>query len=297
MLIRSLSAVVLTLLRSGKTQRCGLLALLALITSPLAAAQVPSCFFPSPETIACNQSREGKLTFTDCEEGGYRFDLWKVALSAGSTASVFLEMDSFLDEPYLEMYDPAGTLRGSAESTPSNSRLAGIGGPVDFSGTWTIYASEVDNFITSADYSLSVDCLSAPPPPPPPPTTACVEDATTACLLNGRFRATVRYRNSFDDAPANTTANRVNVTGFASPSFETEFFYLLDSTNIEVIVKMMDAGGRNLAGQLVVAVLTGTATPLRVEVMITDTLTGAQRSYVSPFGSQRGVTEFDAFNK
>lgn len=140
----------------------------------------------------------------------------------------------------------------------------------------------------------TVETTTGPPPPPP---GDCVEDGATACLLNGRFRATVRYRNAFDDAPADSIANRKDVTGFASPEFETEFFYLFASTNIEVIVKMMDAGGRNAAEQLVIAVLTGTATPLRVEVTITDTLTGAQRTYVSPFGSQRGVTDFTAFIK
>lgn len=283
--------------RGSMLQRWWKSTALVLLAAPLAGAQPPSCFFPSPETIACNQTREGRLSFNDCQDGDYRFDLWRVSLPAGAAVRIALLMESFIDEPFLAVFDPAGSLRGEAGPEPSNSRLAAISGFATPGGTWTIYASEMDEFISSADYALRVECGSAPPPPPPPPPGTCVEDATTACLLNGRFRATVRYRNSFDNEPANAVALRKDTTGFAGPTLETEFFYLFASTNIEFIVKMMDIGNTNAAGQPTVAVLTGTATPLRIEVTITDMLTGARRTYVSPFGSQQGVTDFAAFTK
>lgn len=58
------------------------------------------------------------------------------------------------------------------------------------------------------------------------PTTPCTVDATTACLLGDRFRATLRYRNGFDNSPADTDAIRKPVIGFANPSFEKVFFYI-----------------------------------------------------------------------
>ena len=127
--------------------------------------------------------------------------------------------------------------------------------------------------------------------------SSCVEDATTACVLNGRFRATVRYRNVFDDQPANANAFLKSVTGFASPNFETVFFFFNSSNNIELLLKMLDQGNTNGLGQPTIAVLFGTASPLRVELTITDTNTGAVRTYTSPFNSGQGGTDFTAFVK
>jgi hypothetical protein len=125
----------------------------------------------------------------------------------------------------------------------------------------------------------------------------CVEDATTACLLAGRYRATLRFRNGFDNLPVDTDAFRKPVTGFSGPAFETVFFYFNDVNNIEVVVGMLDQGNTNGAGQPTIAVKLGTATPLRVEATITDTTTGATRTYASEFGSQQGQTDFTAFVK
>jgi hypothetical protein len=127
--------------------------------------------------------------------------------------------------------------------------------------------------------------------------STCVQNATTACLLNGRFQATVRFRNVFDNQPANTNALRKPVTGFANPNFETAFFYFNSVDNIEILLKMLDQGNTNGSGQPTIAVLFGSATPLRVELTITDTQTGAVKTYLSPFNSQRGGTDFTAFVK
>lgn len=128
-------------------------------------------------------------------------------------------------------------------------------------------------------------------------TEPCVEDATTACLLNDRFRATVRFRRGFDNNPVDAQAFRKPVTGFSSPTFETEFFFFGDPNNIEIVLKMLDQGNVNGAGQPTIAVLSGSATPLRAEVTITDTTNGVTRTYVSPFTSQKGETDFTAFVK
>lgn len=130
-----------------------------------------------------------------------------------------------------------------------------------------------------------------------PATAGCVPDSTTACLLNNRFRATVRFRNGFDNAPADSFALRKPVTGFANPNFETVFFYFNSVDNIEIMLKMLDQGNVNGAGQPTIAVLFGSATPLRTEVTITDTLTGVIRTYISQFGFQQGATDFTAFIK
>lgn len=129
------------------------------------------------------------------------------------------------------------------------------------------------------------------------PTGPCVEDSTTACLLGGRFKATVRFRAGFDNLPADTSALRKPVTGFANPFFETVFFYFNSVDNIEILLKMLDQGNTNAQGQPTIAVLLGSATPLRTEVTIVDTQTGASRTFTSEFNSMRGSTDFTAFVK
>jgi hypothetical protein len=125
----------------------------------------------------------------------------------------------------------------------------------------------------------------------------CVQNATTACLLSGRFKATVRYRNGFDNQSANADASLKSVTGFASASFETVFFYFNSSNNIEIMLKMLDQGNTNGQGQPTIAVLFGSASPLRTELTITDTTNGAVRTYTSTFNSGQGGTDFTAFVK
>lgn len=128
-------------------------------------------------------------------------------------------------------------------------------------------------------------------------STICTPSATTACLLNNRFIATLRYRGVFDNGSADTTAQVKPVTGFGNPSYETVFFYFNSANNIEILLKMLDQGNVDALGRPTIAVLFGSATPLRAELTITDTLRGGSRYYTSQFGSQAGTTDFTAFLK
>ncbi len=128
-------------------------------------------------------------------------------------------------------------------------------------------------------------------------TGQCIPNSTTACMLNNRFRTTVRFRGAFDNANADTDALSKTVSGFSNPSFETSFFYFNDPNNIEMMVKLLDQGNTNSAGQRTIAVLFGSATPLRVELTIADMQTGATKRYTSEFSKMQGTTEFTAFVK
>jgi hypothetical protein len=125
--------------------------------------------------------------------------------------------------------------------------------------------------------------------------STCVATNTTACMLNNRFKVTVRYRAAFDNQAATTNALVKSVGGFANAAFETGFFYFNDPNNIEMMVKLLDQGNTNAQGQRTIAVLFGSATPLRIEVEITDSVTGAVKRYTSEFGQMRGATDFTAF--
>ena len=112
-----------------------------------------------------------------------------------------------------------------------------------------------------------------------------------------RFRATARYRNGFDNAGVDTQASVKAVSGFGSIAHETVLIYFNNSDNIEMMVKMLDQGNTNASGQPTMAVLFGSATPLRAELTIHDTLKGVTKTYSSDFNQMKGATDFAAFVK
>jgi hypothetical protein len=73
--------------------------------------------------------------------------------------------------------------------------------------------------------------------------------------------------------------------------------YFGNENNIEMVLKILDQGNTNNAGQPTTAVLFGSATPLRFDLTLADTKTGATKRYTSTFGSQAGQTDFTAFVK
>lgn len=127
--------------------------------------------------------------------------------------------------------------------------------------------------------------------------SACTPNTTTACMLSNRFKVQVKYRPAFDTNAPDTAASVKSVTGFANPNFESAFFYFNSDSNIEMLVKVLDQGNTNNQGQATIAVLFATATPLGIELTITDTKTGAVKTYKSNFGSMAGGTDFTAFVK
>src|SRR5687767_6622689 len=156
--------------------------------------------------------------------------------------------------------------------------------------------------VLAASLLLSFTAAEAQYVPPQEPEAwsfvgSCVPDSATACLLNNRYRATLRFRNAFDDHDPDTNASVKPVTGFGSATFETVFFYFNNSNNIEVMLKMLDQGNTNGSEQPTIAVLYGSATPLRITLTIADTKTGSVRTYTSSFGFMAGQTDFTAFVK
>lgn len=126
---------------------------------------------------------------------------------------------------------------------------------------------------------------------------SCTPDSHTACMLNDRFRVTVRYRSGFDNNAVDTDALLKPVTGFDDPHYETAFFYFNSVNNIEMMVKMLDQGNVDGQGNPTIAVLLGVATPLRIQVTVYDTVRATTKTYTSTFSSMQGVTDFTAFVK
>ncbi|HEV3073720.1 MAG TPA: hypothetical protein VHB47_04815 [Thermoanaerobaculia bacterium] len=105
------------------------------------------------------------------------------------------------------------------------------------------------------------------------PMGSCHPTATTLCLLNGRFAATVTWQNQF---------NGVIGVGMAGPlSSETGTFYFTDPTDKELLVKILDFGDR-------IGVFYGTLSNLQYTLQVTDTSTGGTKTYFNPPGNYCG---------
>ncbi|HEY6323228.1 MAG TPA: hypothetical protein VJA16_16920 [Thermoanaerobaculia bacterium] len=109
--------------------------------------------------------------------------------------------------------------------------------------------------------------------PGAPAGGSCRPSATTLCLLNGRFAATVTWQNQF---------NGVLGVGMAGPlSSETGTFYFTDPTDKELLVKILDFGNR-------IGVFYGTLSNLQYTLQVTDTSTGGTKTYFNPPGNYCG---------
>lgn len=101
---------------------------------------------------------------------------------------------------------------------------------------------------------------------------ACPKDSV--CLLNNRFRARVTWRNQFDGS-----------SGAGKPkalSKVTGSFAFTDPSNLELLVKVLDAGeGRIL-------VIWGAMSNLEYALEVTDTKTGKVKTYNNPAGTYCG---------
>ncbi len=137
------------------------------------------------------------------------------------------------------------------------------------------YYIGVSAFAGSAAYTLT---LSAPGFSP-----TCTPDATSLCLGNGRFRVRADWVR-----PSGETGqgNGVLLT------HETGYFWFFAETNVEVIVKVLDACGLNNRFW----VFSGGMTDVQVTMIVTDTVTGVSKPYTNAIGTTyRTICDTEAF--
>ncbi len=110
----------------------------------------------------------------------------------------------------------------------------------------------------------------------------CVASGDVTCLLSGRFRVEVQWRN-----PRNGKTGRGN----ADPvSDQGSTFWFFSSDNTELIVKMIDGRGNN--GHF--WVFYGALSDVEYWVTVTDTETGEVKTYRNDFGNICGLADTTA---
>lgn len=102
----------------------------------------------------------------------------------------------------------------------------------------------------------------------------CVDGPNTLCLLNKRFKVEATYRT----AQGQTGPGRaVRLTE------ETGYFWFFNQTNIEAVFKLLNACTPALGNRF--WVFAGGLTDVEVTTTVTDTSTGAVKSYFNPLGT------------
>ncbi len=116
------------------------------------------------------------------------------------------------------------------------------------------------------------------------PFIPCVEDATTLCLLDGRYAVTVDWQDQHNQ--------RTGVGGAVPYADRSGFFWFFKPDNIELVVKVLD--GTPVNGK--VWVLYGALTDVGYTITVTDTASGHDvRRYVNEPGSLCGGADTAAF--
>jgi len=114
------------------------------------------------------------------------------------------------------------------------------------------------------------------------PNTPCTQDATTLCLNNGRFKVQVNWAAN-NQSGSGTAVNMTNDTGH---------FWFFNSANVELVVKALD--GRPVNGKW--WIFYGALSNVFYSMTVTDTQTGAVRTYINPPGTFASRGDTDAFN-
>jgi hypothetical protein len=165
---------------------------------------------------------------------------------------------------------PGGHLRIYAPSTPSpGSSIAHwdtVLVPDELMEPFAV-AAPADAVTTALLHDLGWATQSA---------TACVADATTACLQNGRFEVRVQFQT--DTASGSAAVQLFN--GQRAENAESAFFTFFSATNFEMGVKVLFACPLTSTWWVFASGLTNQGWTVTVR----DTQTGAQRTYSNVVG-------------
>ncbi|HKD19900.1 MAG TPA: hypothetical protein VKG23_18760, partial [Thermoanaerobaculia bacterium] len=111
----------------------------------------------------------------------------------------------------------------------------------------------------------------------------CTPDASTLCLLGGRFQARVEWKSSANAPEA--AAPAVSLTD------DTGYYWFFDQPNVELTLKVLDGTAINGHFWVFYASLSNVA----YTVTVTDLQTGAERVYDNPAGQLLSVDDTKAF--
>ena len=149
-------------------------------------------------------------------------------------------------------------------------------GAFSSSGAVETTSALAESFLTAADASgLAMTSWI------PAATTPCVASPSALCLAGGRFKIEVKWKTP-----------SANGTGSAIPAGpDTGYFWFFGESNIELIVKMLD--GRAVNGKF--WLFYGALSNVEYTLTVTDTQTGAVKTYTNPQNRLASFADTQAF--
>ncbi len=123
-------------------------------------------------------------------------------------------------------------------------------------------------------YLLLSAALSAAP---------CTPSSTVLCLNDSRFEVEVSWRDS---------RGRTGVGQAKTITADTGYFWFFSETNIELVIKVLDARSINEKYW----VFFGALSSVEFDLTVTDTVTGAVKTYHNPLGQFASVGDTGAFD-
>jgi len=115
----------------------------------------------------------------------------------------------------------------------------------------------------------------------------CEGDSRTLCLLDGRFEVQVEWTNQRQTETTETGVGRA-IPG----TEETGYFWFFEPTNIELVVKLLDA--REINGKF--WFFFGGLSDVEYKIFVTDTVEGTVREYLNPAFQVCGQADDQAFD-
>ena len=112
---------------------------------------------------------------------------------------------------------------------------------------------------------------------------ACAPGSTTLCLNAGRFQVQVSWR-----VPSQGTSGSGNAVPLTS---DTGYLWFFNADNVELVIKVLD--GRSYNNRF--WVFYGALSNVEYTVTVTDTATGAVKTYFNPSGNLASVADTSAF--
>jgi ELWxxDGT repeat protein len=119
-------------------------------------------------------------------------------------------------------------------------------------------------------------------PAPAPAAAGCAAGTAALCLAGNRFAVTAAWRDGSGDSG---TASVVPV------SDDTGYLWFFSAANVEVMLKVLD--GRAVNGRF--WVFYGALSDVEYTITVTDTQTGAVRTYTNPAGTLASIADTGAF--
>jgi hypothetical protein len=180
-------------------------------------------------------------------------DFYDTTLSAGQSLTATASSTDIV----VAIFDPSGnpvstSNAGTTESTSYTATVAGV---------YTVFVfSDIET-----GYTLTLACATTTPP-------VCTPDPETLCMNNGRFSVSADWTKTDGTSGHGTAVVLTDDTGY---------FWFFDSTNTEMVVKVLNGCAINSAYWVFAAGLTN----VQVNWEVLDTKTGAAYPQVNSQGT------------